>query len=557
MHVARHTSIPSAALTALALLAATLHFGCTSADDASAVDQADASADVKTDRSVDATIDRSVDASIDRSVDAPVDRSVDAPVDHPGDAPVDDGISHWDIGGPDYGQPWDAPYDAPHDVTNKDVTGFDAPHDTAPTDAKPDIANVDCSVATVPTDVPDGWLPYRFPPCDDVVYVPPSRDKLPPPIVWEPCPYDLGESTFTCRSIKQTWTNNQQDYPYAIGQTTLGYVEPDGTVVFALTEVVQKDPELFSTMAMVVEADGDVRQAIWTNSAQTLTPMTNTGLSSIGPGKSVFTISHWSKLHTDRYVSIGGDDTLLRPPILEEHWHGEPKGIAWAGTAGYYVTGTNFWVKGWDGADWGIAAQGTSAYSTPTWVGDNLLFAFESGDYAVLLWNRTQGTVILRGFPPAQDRGAAQPASDGEDLVWVEGQHRGTDGRFTDRWVMTSKFSTDPAKISPRRLCSWPEHTIGSNMKAPVVGCGYAAFFLTDEDNPTTPLNKGSLLIVRLSDGRWWELRPPGNDSWGFPIALTCTEVFAQFSGSAPNSNFGISTVRRVPLDSLGPGNPP
>jgi hypothetical protein len=65
---------------------------------------------------------------------------------------------------------------------------------------------------------------------------------------------------------------------------------------------------------------------------------------------------------------------------------------------------------------------------------------------------------------------------------------------------------------------------------------------------------EGGLLIVRLSDGVSWKIPSVStqiSDAWNNPIAITCDEVFAIYKGSYRE------TIRRVRLDSLGPGTPP
>jgi len=45
-----------------------------------------------------------------------------------------------------------------------------------------------------------------------------------------------------------TWPNDQVTPPYAIGQATLGYVQPNGAVVLSLCEAHQDSPEKFAMM---------------------------------------------------------------------------------------------------------------------------------------------------------------------------------------------------------------------------------------------------------------------------------------------------------------------
>jgi len=211
----------------------------------------------------------------------------------------------------------------------------------------------------------------------------------------------------------------------------------------------------------------------------------------------------------------------------------------------------------WDGTDMGVAAYATVAYSPPQWVGDTLLFALQSSpNYRVVRWTEHDGTKILVGADFGQDdlRGAANPGSDGKDLVWLQGEGRDDNSAaYSTRWVMTSKFTTNPSEIHPRRLTRLPKGVISSGSLLPPVGCGYAAFRY-DSGYPSS--DDTGLLVVRLSDGVSWLLPSVSvkyGDGWFPAIAITCDEVFARYSGAGAH----LETIRRVRLDSLGPGIPP
>ena len=184
-----------------------------------------------------------------------------------------------------------------------------------------------------------------------------------------------------------------------------------------------------------------------------------------------------------------------------------------------------------------------------------MLFAFEEWPwYEVLRWTEKDGTKTLIGFGNDYSRGAGHPGSDGVDLVWLQGEDRvPSEHNFPKRWIMTSKFSTDPTQIKPRRLIPWAPSLIGTTTGdlPPPVGCGYAVY-----DGLGGDLHPGQsgLIIVRISDGVSWMVPsvskvPP--DGWSAPIAITCNEVFSRYKGGF------LETIRRVRLDSLGPGTPP
>jgi len=347
------------------------------------------------------------------------------------------------------------------------------------------------------------------------------------------------------------------DYPapYSLGGAQPAYVDSDGKVVMQVRKVYSRSASvrLSGVMGILVEADGPVRQAFW----QDYVPR-NTGLSllsrSVAPGKSSWALAQMKDGYVYRVAPFAGDDTLLRPPILADKL--ESDGDAFSVVAGsqfYLATGRRWGVHRWDGTEMGVLPAGGGVWASPVWVGPDLLVPYASSpNYAIFRWTEQDGIQLLIGFGEDYSRGAGSPGSDGKDLVWVEGEGRDDDSvRFPDLWIMTSKYSSDPAEIKPRRLNRWlPSYIAGGN---PVVGCGYAAFRYAIGTTNTTA---AGLHIIRLSDGWSWTLPSPSPpapppDGWNVPTAITCDEVFARYKGGS------LETIRRVRLDSLGPGSPP
>ncbi|RYZ01100.1 MAG: hypothetical protein EON61_16850 [Alphaproteobacteria bacterium] len=140
--------------------------------------------------------------------------------------------------------------------------------------------------------------------------------------------------------------------------------------------------------------------------------------------------------------------------------------------------------------------------------------------------------------------------TDGHDLVWVEGHDdQGTTGvyePFPSSSIMTAPFTTDPTQLKSRRLRS---NVNEASWETFAVGCGYAA-------KVSDRVDGHPLIIVRLSDGRKWEvasspLSVPLEQRWSWApnrIGLTCDEVFVQGS---PGKRLELARIR---LDSLGPG---
>jgi len=455
-----------------------------------------------------------------------------------------------------------APTDGDGGVANdvgQDADRYDAPEDRPEASVEADAVDTGqpkCPQRPKPPDVPEGWEEYPVMDCKYRLYVPPSEDLLPPPLTWETCTQDLGPGDYDCRQLKVDWPTDLEA-PYAIGGNAPAYVAPDGKVVIQLAKMYEREGATGrerALMSIVVDADGPVRQAFWTDYQTGQIPSLWFTQRGVAPGKSSWVVMEWSGGSLVRSVSIGGDDKVLAPPVLLDVLASDPDPATVVAGSEYYVeTGYDFRVRSWDGTDKGFAAKGAGAYSPPTWVGPTLLFAFESSPtYRIWRWTEQDGSKELVGFGADTTKGAGFPGSDGKDLVWIQGENLGpNDTDFPTRSVMTSPFSTDPAQIQPRRLRSWGPTYVGTPVVAPVVGCGLAAlgsFFPATEPDP------GGVLIVRLSDGVSWLIRPPPQPGpfWSWPIAITCEEVFTMFRGSN-----GLDTIRRVRLDSLGPGDPP
>jgi len=332
-------------------------------------------------------------------------------------------------------------------------------------------------------------------------------------------------------------------------------LEPDGTVVLVVesTHRLPGSEQLVSRMGFVAKADGAVRQAFW----QERIPgqaMITFGTTSIAPGKSGWRLIDMMDFQNQIEVPFAGDDTLLRPPVFPLARDSDLDiGTIWAGSDFYMErTRNQRLIRKWDGTDMGVAVLDTGEYSKPVWVGPTLLFALSDNPYYHLVrWTEHDGTRVLVGTVGDRTKGAGNPGSDGKDLVWLQGEGRPPGAQyFTDNWVMTSKYTTDPAQIQPRRLVRWPGLGIGTYYSPPPVGCGYAVYkYGTDE-----PVRELGLLVVRLSDGTSWRLidRPDAPaDGWFYPLAVTCDEFFAAAKDNR------VMNIRRVRLDSLGPGTPP
>jgi hypothetical protein len=164
------------------------------------------------------------------------------------------------------------------------------------------------------------------------------------------------------------------------------------------------------------------------------------------------------------------------------------------------------------------------------------------------VWTSAGGTADFLSFGDTNStEGVGDIGTDGTDIVWTYGSG-GCDPQtllYNTVSIMTSPFSTTASGLQPRRLRS--EIPNGLGVSPFVVDCGYAA----------RQTSQG-IRLVRLSDGVSWLLAadPSTPWEWEIPIALTCTELFAQVLVHN-DGGLGSTQYTRVRLDSLGPGTPP
>ncbi|MCL2824643.1 MAG: hypothetical protein FWD57_11680, partial [Polyangiaceae bacterium] len=186
----------------------------------------------------------------------------------------------------------------------------------------------ECDSQPIPSTVPKGWEEYPVMDCKYRLYVPSSPEYLPSPLVWEPCSSKTGPLSYNCRQIKMDWPS-KQPAPYGIAGLSYAHVDGDGKVLLQFRKLYEQ-PGQASTglMAILVEADGPVRQALWRDYSSMYSKAIYVDPSSVTSGKSSWTINEVADNKSIRVAALGGGDTLLRPPVL----HDLPNGHIDSGT---------------------------------------------------------------------------------------------------------------------------------------------------------------------------------------------------------------------------------
>ncbi len=426
----------------------------------------------------------------------------------------------------------DAPAAAPVDG---DAGPPDAPREGSRSDS--DVPPPDADSG--PTYDENGWLRVDFDPDYDCrFYSAPSPEKMPPPIVWEPCIAPL-PAGLDCQHMKAEW---QAPDTGAFGFTRSGYVDPAGHVLLGIHRTFAS-----RYYDLVAEADGPVHHAM----AAPAEGNCYIGEASVREGHVTYLASRQTpSLEFPRWGAVGGgiDDVARVLASYPNQGSG--------GGRGYFAGGTAFFEYGAGGPtvrDWSGAVVEKLAVNAPGQFGrsmfqqDALLLSVRNLTYGrVMVWTPTTGVQDLISYGNDVSHYASDAGTDGVDLVWVEATGRTESGTpFAKYDLMAAPYATKQSEVQKRRVSSADEGGLGT---APnIVGCGYAA-------RTAISPGKDGLRITRLSDGRTWRLLDDATHHWQAPVAITCNEVFIGTT-NAIGGRF-VPNLARVRLDSLGPGDP-
>lgn len=169
-------------------------------------------------------------------------------------------------------------------------------------------------------------------------------------------------------------------------------------------------------------------------------------------------------------------------------------------------------------------------------------------------WVWTPATGLTKLLDPANEM-VFDYRTDGTTLVWV--QSPAPDIQWWPGDIWTSPFSTDPAKLQPKKLRSIA--VASPSNPGDSIGGGYYAL-IEPEKNENSPNHR--LHVYRLSDGRHWEVPrfrdvAPGAEpnTVSAPSAVLKVDETEVWYQTASQSTGGLWTVARQRLDALGPGD--
>ncbi|HEU4730454.1 MAG TPA: hypothetical protein VFT22_21295 [Kofleriaceae bacterium] len=365
------------------------------------------------------------------------------------------------------------------------------------------------------------------------LWLPDSPAALPPPPSWAPCDA-LGPGVRGCRSLVLDWTPGD---PPALGAAPSMAVDADGRALVSYNKLAIRagDPGSYKQW-VVAYVDGPVLAAVvqpWTTA-----PACTLVESGVGEG-----VAAWSVRATGSPAEAPAGagaraaiDALLVAPLGGDH--AAPRVVVRDATAT-----VSTWAVGAAAAVRSISpARRAELYDPdgrlrrvlhdPAADPDHLPLAgnpvrvqgadvlFEVGDArerAIMAYDPDGGVMPLVRFPAGSGRGAGNLGSDGQILVWTQGEGPLGDGRYRETTIQAAPYTTRAAALEPHRVAIDPNPLIGA---APfVVGCGRAAHAM-----------RGGAAVVELATGRVSTLPPPPSGvSWGRPLALTCEELFITY----------------------------
>jgi len=388
-----------------------------------------------------------------------------------------------------------------------------------------------------PPGLPTGWEIERTYSKHCGVYVPTTKDRLPPALRWEACPPTASPPGSDCRLMANDEVPGNKNAPAGAESAR---VKMDGSVVLGAYRSVQPDWEY----EMIVDADGAVHTAyLLTDPHHCLFAKPT-----IQGDRYAMRVYEFASSYGGGFIaSEWGSGPLA--PRLAVHLPATSAHSVYAGpfaildlTAGFTFD-QYAWADGarlpslWSAAQDNGLQQGipVSTEGAIFWPSDNLSYQ------KTKVYTPSSGVRDFLSAGMVTTRGYDDLGSDGKDLVWLDAQGRTTDtGPYDTLTITTAPFTTEPSQLVPRRLRT--EQGPGFGASHFQVGCGYAA-----------RSNGQHIRVVRLSDGQSWILSNALTDPWGWsePLALTCTELFATVLDS------GVTRLARVRLDSLGPGIAP
>jgi hypothetical protein len=425
-----------------------------------------------------------------------------------------------------------------------------------------DLPEWEAGEPSMPPSPLPGWKPLsEYDPACGFYYATEAK-YLPPPITWEPCAVVVdgqeltdagvtGPSGTVCERMATPWATS--------GQTgTLVHLRSVHVEAGRALLLLSRTAATGGAFTMIAEADGPVHTALY-----------KTGRCATGPfdearfGHFMQRIYDSPGEETQVGGAIGGSIDSLKPRVYFPKGH-QPSTFY---SHGYAVGRSLFIESAIPDHIYSFATGELVATITPTPEDQDLYYsgyrfhedtlfwvAGTARRSAVKVWTKEQGIFTLLDHDGDLTRSVRGFATDGVDMVWMEGRGRTNFNALTfdayEDW--TAKFTLDKATVNAtkRRVHSVPRAAMGEQY---AVGCGYAAIAALGP--AAAEWGQTGFRLIRLSDRRSWPMLPESRAqkrelSFATPLGITCEHVYVEaWSHSATQAE-----VVRIRLDSLGEG---
>jgi len=393
-----------------------------------------------------------------------------------------------------------------------------------------------------PPELPAGWVEDADWSCTCPLYVPGSKDVMPKPIEWGPCP--PLPNGIECKAMVTAWSD--ADSPINIGDLQFD-LNPDGTAVLGFRRIMAT-----TALDLVADIDGPVRMAILRARAKDKPNGCYIITQSVNEGRYLYGAfgNDLNDKQTRDEGAIGGWIEDPKPTILTRFVNRADFSFGWAAGATWIARQSPYFVfsaLSWDGSkEIFITSPATDpggyrAHSA--FVSGRAIFWHTGGPdfHGINVWDAENGARPFIRWVKDGTKEAAAFGTDGKDMVWAYSKGPVL-GQVDSISVMASPYTIDPAKLKPRRLRSHPYDTIGNEFFK--VGCGYAVHPWYDGTGVGT-------MVIRIADGSAWTVPHTPEFKYHTPIGVTCDDVFIL------GHIGGRWDIARVRIDSLGPAIPP
>ena len=314
---------------------------------------------------------------------------------------------------------------------------------------RPDPVDAAAPDPAPPAGLPDGWELERTYDKYCGFYVPKTKDKLPPPIRWEPCPATAAPAGADCRLMANDEVPGDKSSPAG---AEVGLVKLDGSVVLGAYRSVQPG----WIYQFIADADGPV------HTAYLLTDPKSCLLATPSLEEARYTLRIFEHSSSSGGGFVAGDWALgSLGPRIAVHLSASSSHTPYASPFAILDLTSGFtfdqysWANGsrlpslWSAAQDSGLQQGIPVFANGAafWPSSTLRY------HKVKVYTSSTGVRDLLSAGMVTTRGYGDLGTDGKDMVWIDAQGRTTDtGPFDTYTITTAPFAADPTQVVPRRL---------------------------------------------------------------------------------------------------------